>query len=62
MEELIVKYIAKHSSVGMFDGIEKADDPYEWAISQFKNCPKMPKKKKREKLLMHFKLFLSHTR
>ncbi len=45
MEELIVKYIAKHSSVGMFDGIEKADDPYEWALSQFKNCPKMPKNK-----------------
>ncbi len=45
MEELIVKYIAKYSSVGMFDGIEKADDPYEWALSQFKNCPKMPKNK-----------------
>ncbi len=45
MEELIVKYIAKHSSVGMFDGIEKADDPYEWALSQFKKCPKMPKNK-----------------
>ncbi len=45
MEELIVKYIAKHGSVGMFDGIEKADDPYECAMSQFKSCPRMPKNK-----------------
>ncbi len=42
MIKTMIKYIAKHSSVGMFDGIEKADDPYEWALSQFKNCPKMP--------------------
>ncbi len=26
-------------------GIEKADDPYEWAIYQLKNCPRMPKNK-----------------
>ncbi len=58
MEVLIVKYIAKHGLVRTFDGIEKADEPYERAMSQFKNCPRMPKKK----LLMHSKLYLPHTR
>ncbi|KAL1247993.1 hypothetical protein QQF64_023369 [Cirrhinus molitorella] len=44
MEELIIKYIAKHGSVGMFDGIEKiVENPYEWAISKFENFPKMPR-------------------
>ncbi len=42
MEELIVKYIVKHGSVGMFDGIEKADDPYECAMSQFKKLSQNP--------------------
>ncbi|XP_027000598.1 posterior protein [Tachysurus fulvidraco] len=47
MEQLIVKYIAKHGSQGMFDGIENiVDKPYEWAISKFENYPKMPKNKK----------------
>ncbi len=45
MEELIVKYIDKHGSVGMCDGIEKADDPYKCAMSQLKKCPRMPKNK-----------------
>ncbi len=36
MEELIAKYIAKHGSVGICDGIEKADDTYECAMSQLK--------------------------
>lgn len=46
MEEIIVKYIAKHGSQGMFDGIENiVDKPYEWAISKFENDPKMPKNK-----------------
>lgn len=47
MEDLVVKYIAKHGTRGMFDGIEKmTEKPYEWAISQFENYPNMPKKKK----------------
>ncbi len=47
MEEMIVKYIAKHGTQGMFDGIEKIiDKPYEWAISKFENYPKMPRNKK----------------
>ncbi len=45
MEELIVKHIAKHGSVGMFDRIEKADDPYECVMSQLKNGPRTPKNK-----------------
>lgn len=45
MEELNFKYIAKHGLHGMFDGIEKMNEHYEWAISQFKNCPKMLKSK-----------------
>ncbi|MGL4646130.1 MAG: hypothetical protein ACRCVL_03250, partial [Cetobacterium sp.] len=46
MEQLIVKYIAKHGSQGMFVGIENIVEPYEWAISKFENDPKMPKTKK----------------
>lgn len=43
MEKLIVKYITKHGSQGMFDGIENfVDKPYEWAISKFETS-KMPK-------------------
>lgn len=43
----MVKYIAKHGTVGMFDGIEKVvDKPYEWAISKFENFSKMPKNNK----------------
>ncbi|KAK3512317.1 hypothetical protein QTP70_004623 [Hemibagrus guttatus] len=47
MEELMVKYIAKHGSQGMFDGMENiVDKPYEWAIAKFESYPKMPKNKK----------------
>ena len=47
MEDFIVKYIAKHGSQGMYDGIENAEDtPYEWAGSRFDNFSKMPKDKK----------------
>ncbi len=46
MEELIAKYIAKHGSVGICDGIEKADDTYECAMSQLKkDSPRKPKNK-----------------
>jgi len=46
MEEMIVKYVAKHGTQGMFDGIENIiDNPYKWAISKFENDPKMPKNK-----------------
>ncbi len=59
---MIVKYIAKHGTQGMFDGIEKIiDKPYEWAISKFENYPKCLGTKK-EKLPMRFKLFLHHTK
>ncbi len=59
---MIVKYIAKHGTQGMFDGIEKIiDKPYEWAISKFENYPKMPRNKK-GKLPMRFKLFLHRTK
>ncbi len=61
MEELIVKYIAKHSSVGMFDGIEKQTTPTSGLCLNSKMVPKCLKTK-REKLQMHFKLFLPHTR
>ncbi|KAK3545349.1 hypothetical protein QTP70_004071 [Hemibagrus guttatus] len=47
MEELVVKYIDKHGSQGMFDGIKNiVDKPYEWAIAKFENDPKVPKNKK----------------
>ena len=47
MEDFIVKYISKHGSQGMYDGIENAEDtPYEWAGSRFDNFSKMPKDKK----------------
>ncbi len=46
IEELIVKYIAKHGSVGIFDGIEKADDPIRVCdCLNSNNCPRMPKNK-----------------
>ncbi|KAL2103963.1 hypothetical protein ACEWY4_000831 [Coilia grayii] len=46
MEDLIVKYIAKHGSPAMFDGIEEAKEkPYAWAVSRFDNFLKMPKSK-----------------
>lgn len=51
---MIVKYIAKHGSQEMFDGIENnVDKLYEWAISKFsiliskENFPKMPRNNKR---------------
>lgn len=47
MEQLIVKYIAKHGSRGLFDGIENVSDkPYEWAIEKFERYPKMARNKK----------------
>lgn len=47
MEDLIVKYIAKHGSAGMFDGIENTlEDPFEWASSCFERYDKMPKNQK----------------
>jgi len=62
MEEMIVKYIAKHGSQGMFNGIENiVDKPYKWAISKFENDPKCLRTKM-GKLLMRFKHFLLHTK
>ena len=47
MEDIIVQYISKHGSHGMFDGIENTEDkPYEWAGSRFENYSKIPKHKK----------------
>lgn len=35
MEDLIVKYIAKHGSLGLFDGTENEDMSYELASPRF---------------------------
>lgn len=62
MEKFITEYIAKHSSDGIFDGIENAvDEPYEWATSCLENNPKMIKDEEKlanaiQALLVYYKL------
>lgn len=43
--DLSVKYITKHGSLGLFDGIENEDTSYEWALFWFETSNKKKGKK-----------------